>query len=152
MAYQTTYQQFIPEGFPGMLGNMEEWNGLTRTASAAIAFGAPVQRTGTKGCSPLVSGGEFLGIAIAHHIVTASNGDGYGQYDNVPICDEAGKIGAIADAAITAGAAVNWNTATGRWTTAATSGTVIAAPGVEADSDASGAGAFFWLRVRRIPS
>lgn len=152
MAYQTSYTQFQPDGFPGMLGNMENWNGMTRTASATIAFGSPVQRTGDKGCSPLVSGGEFLGIAIAHHVITSTNGDSYGQYDNVPVCDEAGKIGGLADAAIAVGAPLNWNTATGRWTTASASGTVIAAPGVEADTAASGAGVFFWVRLRRIPS
>lgn len=152
MAYQSTYTQFQPDGFPGMLGNMEEWNGLTRIASASIALGSPVQRNGDKGVSPLVTGGEFMGIAIAHHVITSTNGDSYGQYDNVPVCDEAGKIGGLADAAIVVGTALNWNTATGRWTTAATSGTVIAAPGVEADTAASGAGVFFWVRLRRIPS
>lgn len=152
MPLQTTYNQFQPTAFVGMLGNMEEWNGLTRTASATIAFGAPVQRNGDDGCAPLASGGEFMGIAIGHHVITATNADSYGQYDNVPIADEAGRIRVIADAAITAGAAVNFNTATGRYTTAATSGTVLAVPGAEADTAAAGAGSNFWLRLRRIPS
>lgn len=148
---QSAYTQYQPAGFPGLLANMEEWNGLTRTASATIAFGAPAQRNGDEGCSPLVSGGEFLGIAIAHHVVTSTNADSYGQYDNVPLADE-GIIWALADAAITAGAALNWNTATGRYTTAATSGTVIAVPGAEADIAASGAGALIRIRLRRVPS
>lgn len=96
--------------------------------------------------------GEFIGIAIAHHVVTATNADSYGQYDNVPLADEAGGIWGLADAAIAVGAALNWNTATGRYTTAATSGTVIAVPGAEADTAASGAGALFKIRLRRVPS
>lgn len=151
MPLQTSYSQFQPAGYPGMLANMENWNGNTRTASATIAFGAPAQRNGDAGCSPLASGGEFIGVAIAHHVVTSTNADSYGQYDNVPLADE-GVFFALADAAITVGAALNFNTATGRYTTAATSGTVIAVPGAEADTAASGAGALFKVRLRRVPS
>lgn len=152
MAVQTGYTQYQPEAFVGQLGNMEEWNGLTRTASATIAFGAPAQRSGDKGCAPFASGGELLGIAIGHHVITATNADSYGQYDNVPLADEAGRIRVLADAAITVGAALRWNTATGRYTTAAASGTVLDVPGAEADTAAAGAGSQFWLRLRRIPS
>lgn len=151
MPVQTTYTQFQPAGFPGMLANMEEWNGLTRTATATIAFGAPAQRSGDTQCAPLATGGEFLGIAIAHHVLTATNADSYGQYDNVPLADE-GVYFAKADAAIAVGAALNFNTTTGRYTTAAPSGTVIAVPGAEADTAASGADALFKIRLRRVPS
>lgn len=152
MPLQTSYQQFQPEAFVGQLGNMENWNGLTRTATATIAFGAPAQRSGDAGCAPLASGGEFIGIALGHHVITATNADSYGQYDNVPLADEAGRIRVLADGAITVGAALNFNTSTGRYTTAATSGTVIAVPGAEADTAAVGAGSQFWLRLRRVPS
>jgi len=152
MPLQTAYTQFQPTAIVGMLGNMEEWNGLTRTASATIAFGAPTQRNGDDGCAPLASGGEFLGIAIMHHVFTGTAADSYGQYDNVPLADEAGRIRVLADAAVTAGAAVRWNTATSRYTTAAASGTVIDVPGAEADTAAAGAGSHFWLRLRRVPS
>lgn len=150
MAYQSTYTQFQAAGFPGMPANMEEWNALTRTASATIAFGAPVQRNGDHGCSPFVSGGEFIGIAKASHSVQG-NGDTYVQNDNVP-CADMGVFYGLADAAIVVGTALNWNVTSGRWTTAATSGTVIAVPGAEADSAASGAGVVFKVRLRRIPS
>jgi hypothetical protein len=152
MALQTTYNQYQPHAFVGMIGNMEEWNGLTRTATATIAFGAPAQRSGDDACAPLANGGEFLGIAIGHHVVTSTNADSYGQYDNVPLADEAGRIRVVADAAITVGAALNFNTATGRYTTAATSTTVLAIPGAEADTAAAGSGSHFWMRLRRIPS
>lgn len=151
MAYQTTYDQTQPAGVPGMLADMQNWNGFTRTAGAAIGFGVPVQRSGNKGCMPLVSGGEFIGITRMRHLVTGG-GDAYAQYDNVPVIDEAGGMWALADAAIAVGAALNWNTATGRYTTAAVLGSVIAVPGAEADTAATGAGSLFKLRLRRVPS
>lgn len=77
--------------------------------------------------------------------------DAYAIGDNVPVANE-GCFGGVADAAITVGAALNWNTVSGRWTTAATSGTVIAVPQAEAETGASGAGALFKVRLRRIPS
>lgn len=153
MAYQTTYDQFQAAGYPGLLANMEEWNGLTRTASAAIPFGTPVQRNGDRGCSPLISSGEYIGVARARHFSHMGGGmtDGYGTGDNVAVLD-AGIVWALADAAITVGAALNYNTTTGRYTTAATSGTVVAVPGAEADTGASAAGNLFKVRLRRIPS
>lgn len=150
MPLQTAYTQFQPAGFPGLLANMEEWNGQTRIASATIAFGAPVQRSGDKGCSPLTSG-EYLGVAIAHHVITSTNADSYGQYDNVPVAD-AGVIWGTAAGAIVAGAAVNWDSASGRWTTSAVTGAIYAVPGAEADIAASGAGALVKVRLRRVPS
>lgn len=150
MPLQTAYTQFQPAGLPGMSANMEEWNGITRTATATIAFGAPAQRSGDAQCAPLTSG-EFLGIAIAHHVLTATNGDSYGQYDNVPLADEGVWFG-LAGAAIAAGAALNWDSANGKWTTAAVAGAIYAVPGAEADTAASGNNAIFKVRLRRIPS
>jgi len=149
MPLQTAYTQFQPAGLPGFLANMEEWNGSTKTATATIAFGAPVQRSGDKGCAPLTTG-EYLGVAIGHHVITATAGDSYGQYDNVPIADE-GVLFALADGAIAAGAGVNFNSATGRYTTAAVSGAIYAVPGAEADIAAAGAGSLFKIRLRRVP-
>ncbi|MES3042679.1 structural cement protein Gp24 [Sphingomonas faeni] len=149
MPLQTTYPQFQPAGFPGMHMDMSEWDGTTKTATAAIAFGAPVQRVAGGGCAPLTTG-EYIGIATTRRI-TGATGDGFAQYDNVPVANE-GKWGALADAAIAEGAAVNWNSATGRWTTAAVAGAIYAVPGAEADTAATGAGSFFSVRLRRIPS
>lgn len=151
MAYQDSYPQYQPTAYPGMIGTMEDWSGFTRTASASIAFGAPVQRDGDNKCATLANGGEFIGIARARHLATGT-GDAFSQGDNVPVIDMAGRIRGVADAAITVGAAVNFNTATGRYTTAATSTTVIAVPGAEADTSAAAAGNGFWIRLRRIPS
>jgi hypothetical protein len=151
MAYQDTYPQFQPTAYPGMIGDMEDWSGFTRTATASIVFGAPVQRAGDNGCAPLASGGEFIGIARARHLATGT-GDAYSQGDNVAVIDMAGRIRGLADATIVVGAAVNFNTVSGRYTTAAASGTVIAVPGAEADTGAAAAGNAFWIRLRRLPS
>lgn len=150
MPLQTSYAQFQDAGRPGFPVNMEEWNALTRTATATIAFGAPVQRNGEKGCTPLTSG-EFIGIAVAHHVITATAADSYGQYDNVPVADE-GVFWGLAGATIAVGAAVNWDSANGKWTTAAVSGAIYAVPGAEADSAASGNNAIFKVRLRRVPA
>ena len=83
-------------------------------------------------------------------MITATAGDSYGQYDNVPIADE-GVMFALADGAIAAGAGVNFNSATGRYTTAAVSGAIYAVPGAEADIAAAGAGSLFKIRLRRVP-
>jgi len=149
MPLQTTYGLNQAAGYAGMHANQEEYNTFTRTASADIKFGNPVQRTGDRGCTTLTSG-EFLGIAAATHAVTG-NGDKYVQYDNVPIADEGVWLG-IADAAIAVGAALNWDSADQRWTTAAVAGAIYAVPGAEADSAASGVDVLFKIRLRRVPS
>jgi hypothetical protein len=149
MPTQTSYNQFQPAGYPGMHADMREWDGSTKTATATIAFGAPVQRSGENGCAPLTNG-EYLGLAKAMHTVTG-NGDSYVAGDNVPVVDEGAWYGR-ADAAIAAGAQLRWNTVAGRWTAAAASGTVIEVPQAEAESAASGADAIFKVRLRRIPS
>jgi hypothetical protein len=132
-----------------MHADMAEWDARTRTATAEIAFGAPVQRDGDEGCAPLAAG-EYLGIAGVRRI-TGATGDAFAIGDNVPVADEGCFFG-TADDAIAVGTALKWNTATGRWTTAAASGTVIAVPQAEAETTASGAGALFKVRLRRIPS
>lgn len=149
MALQTSYTQFQIQGFPGMSMDMSEWDASTKTATATIAFGAPVQRVAGGGCAPLTSG-EYLGIAAAQHLVTG-NGDTYVQYDNVPVVNE-GVWGGIANAAFAEGIAVNWDSATGRWTNAAVAGAIYAVPGVEAETASTGIGAFFIVRLRRVPS
>lgn len=149
-ALQTTYPLGQPAGFAGMHADMAEWDARTRTATAAIDFGAPVQRDGAEGCTPLVAAGEYLGIAGVRRL-TGATGDGFAIGDNVPVADEGCFFG-TADAAIAVGAALLWNTATKRWTTAAASGTIIAVPQAEAETAASGAAALFKVRLRRIPS
>ena len=151
-ALQTSYAINQAAGFAGMSADMAEWDARTYVATAAINFGAPVQRAAGRSCAPLASGGEYLGIAGVTRLTgNLANADAYATGDNVPVADE-GAFWAVADAAIAEGAALNFNTVSGRYTTAATSGTVIACPQTEAETAASGAGALFLIRLRRIPS
>ena len=150
MPYQTSYTQFQSLGLPGMQADMSEWDASTKTATATIAFGAPVQRNGDESCTPFTTG-EYIGIAKAMHKVSGSVADSYEQYDNVPVVNEGVWLG-VADAAITVGAALNWDSADLRWTTAAVAGAIYAVPGAEAESAASGVGVIFKVRLRRIPS
>lgn len=150
MPYQTSYSQFQPAGYAGMQADMSEWDASTKTATATIIFGAPVQRNGNEGCTPFTTG-EYIGIAKAMHKVAGTVAESYEQYDNVPVVNEGVWFG-IANTAITAGAAVNWDSANLRWTTAAVAGAIYAVPGAEAESAASGAGVLFKVRLRRVPS
>lgn len=149
MPNQTSYAQFQPAGYPGMHADMREWDADTKTATATIAFGAAVQRSGENGCAPLTTG-EYIGIAKAMHLVTG-NGDQYVQYDNVPVVNE-GAWYVLAGKAIAAGAAVNFDSSTGKWTDAAVAGNVRAVSQAEAETAASGDNAVFKVRLRRIPS
>lgn len=152
MALQETYTQFQAAGYPGMHANMEEWNGQTKTATSAIAFGAPVQRDGAKGCETFASGGEFLGLAKAMHVATGGDGDSYAAGDNVPVVDE-GVWFVLAEgltAGTDEGTAVNFNTATGAFTVAAVVGGIIAVPNAEIDEVHSATLAT--IRLRRVPA
>ena len=152
MARQTDYTQFQAAGYPGMHANMEEWNGQTKTATDAIAFGAPVQRDGAKGCETFASGGEFLGLAKAMHVATGGTGDSYAAGDNVPVVDEG--VWFVKAEGLTAGtddgSTVRFNTATGAFTVAAASGTVLTIPGAEIDVVHSATLAT--IRLRRVPA
>ena len=150
-ALQTTYPLNQAAGFAGMHADMAEWDARTRTATGVINFGAPVQRDGAEGCAPLTTG-EFLGIAGVRRITgSATNADQYAVGDNVPVADEGCFFG-IADAAIAVGAALNWDSADKRWTTAAVAGAIYAVPQAEAETAASGVDVIFKVRLRRIPS
>lgn len=149
MPNQTSYAQFQPAGYPGMHADMREWDGNTKTATADVAFGAPVQRSGENGCAPLTTG-EYIGVAKAMHLVTG-NGDKYVAGDNVPVVDE-GAWYVRAGKAIAAGASVNFDSSTGKWTDAAVAGNVRAVTQAEAETAASGDEAIFKVRLRRIPS
>jgi len=148
-AVQTSYPLGQPAGFPGMHADMREWDAGTKTATAVIAFGAPVQRSGNDSCAPLTSG-EFIGIAGVRRL-TNGTGDTYALGDNVPVIDEGNWFG-IAGKAIAAGTALNWDSANLRWTDASVAGAIYAVPQAEAETASTGADAVFKVRLRRIPS
>ncbi len=133
--------------------NMEEWNTITRTAEGTIGFGVPVMAgTGEHGCLLLdaTNGRNVLGITEASQVLPHT-GDAYVQYDNVAIC-EVGVIGVVLDDDVVAGAQARFNTATGKWTDAAQSATVVTIPGAQFE-EAGTAGSVGVVRYRRpVPS
>lgn len=153
---QTTYGITHAAGLPGMRADMSEWDASSWTATAPIVIGAPAQRAaGYRMAAPFASGGEFIGLASFKRKYVGDGSEAsaarFETGETFPLGNEGVYFG-VADAAIASGAPLNWNTATGRWTTAATSGTVLAVPGIEADSAATAAGQLFEVRLRRIPS
>lgn len=129
--------------------NMEEYNTLTRTAEGAIAFGIPVRAgAGEHGALAIdaTTGRNVLGISEASQVLPHT-GDAYAQYDNVTIC-ESGVIGVVLDDDVVKGAAARFNTATGKWTDAAQSATVVTIPGAQFEYGGK-AGAVGAVRYRR---
>lgn len=148
--------EFKADLFPFAVGrrvNMEEYNTLTRTAEGAIAFGVPVMAgTGEHAALAMnaTTGRNVLGISEASQVLPHT-GDAYAQYDNVCIC-ESGVIGVVLDNNVVKGAAARFNTATGKWTDAAQSATVVTVPGAQFEY-AGKAGAVGAVRYRRpVPS
>lgn len=133
--------------------NMEEWNTITRTAEGAIGFGVPVRvGAGEHGCLALdaTNGRNVLGITEAS-LVLPHTGDAFAQYDNVGIC-EVGVIGVELDDDVVKGAQARFNTATGKWTDAAQSATVVTVPGAQFEYSGTG-GTVGAIRYRRpVPS
>lgn len=147
------YKESLTRFAVGRRINMEEWNTITRTAEGTIGFGVPVMAgTGEHGCLLLdtTNGRNVLGITEASQVLPHT-GDAYLQYDNVAIC-EVGVIGVVLDDDVVKGAQARFNTATGKWTDAPQSGTVVTIPGAqfEYSGTAGGIGA---IRYRRpVPS
>lgn len=135
--------------------NAEEWNAITRTKEGAgtLAFGVPVMPgTGAHTCVILdaTNGRNVLGITEASQVLPHT-GDAYAQYDNVAIC-ESGVIGVALDDDVVAGAQARFNTATGKWTDAAQSATVVTVPGAQFEVAGTG-GTVGAIRYRRpVPS
>lgn len=135
--------------------NMEEWNTITRTKEGAgtLGFGVPVKPgTGAHTCVEITAttGENVLGITEASQVLPHT-GDAYARYDNVAIC-EVGVIGVLLGADVTRGAQARWDTATGTWTGAAQSATVVTIPGAQFD-EAGASGSVGVVRYRRpVPS
>jgi hypothetical protein len=112
-----------------------------------INFGAAVQRAGDGGIAPLVAGGVFFGIAKRDQGRPISqSGDRY-EVGAVASYFTAGHIVVVADKAIaTLDVQARFNVATGRFTDAAASGTVIDAGAFVFDSITTAAGQLVVIR------
>lgn len=126
--------------------NSEEWNAITRSFEAAddttrLGFGLPaVSGTGNHLCKlAAVAGAEnFLGVTLNNPTLPRTD-DGYARYDNVPICTD-GVVAVPSEGNTTRGAQARFNTATGKWTAAAQSATVLTIPGVSFEEAATAPG------------
>lgn len=123
---QSTYSDTIANGYPGMVANGETSNRITRTIedSAGIAFGAAAFRgSGDHGCTDTVgTAATFLGPVIATSalgLIAGQTADTYPQYENVPIMTQ-GAIWVLCGDAVTDGAPVYVDAATGEWTDTST--------------------------------
>lgn len=133
----------------GRRANSEEWNTVTRTLeSATLPFGAPaVDGTVKHSVVPLTAAGQNI-IGISEAVASLPRpGDGFVQYDNVPLCQD-GVIGVLLNDDVVEGAAARWNVTTQKWTDAAASATVFTVPGAQFE-EAGLAGAVGLVRFRR---
>jgi hypothetical protein len=108
-------------------------SGPVETAGG-IPFAAPVMR-GTQSDRGLAlfaaGGGAFLGIAKLDHGVPSQSGqvNGYPANTIASYFTSGAGVAVTADAAVAIDAVVRYNTATGRYTSAAASGTVLECTG-----------------------
>jgi len=137
----------------GRRANMEEWNGVTYVAGAAVGFGVPVMPGSSRELAvelDATTGRNVLGITEAS-LVLPHPGDAYEAGDNMGVCEE-GVIGVLLGGNVTKGQQARWNTADKTWTAAAQSATVVTIPGAEFD-EAGSSGAVGVIRYRRpVPS
>lgn len=123
---QTTYSDTIAAGFPGMVANGETSNRISRTCedAAGIPFGAAAFRgSGDHGCTDTVgTAATFLGPVIATSalaLIAGQTADLYPQYESVAIMTQ-GAIWVLTGDAVTDGAPVYVDAATGEWTDTST--------------------------------
>lgn len=147
------FRETIPFYMVGRRINMEEWNTITRIAQEEpIAFGVPVvQGANPRGVINLSAAGQnVIGITEASFVLPHP-GDEYELQDTAGIC-EVGVIGGMVEVQVGTKDIARFNTATGMWTNAAASATVLEIPGAEFD-EAAEADTAAAIRYRRpVPS
>ena len=137
--YQTTYNERPAKGVHGQVANAELSNRISRTIeTAAVPFGAPVQRgTGDHGAVAFTTG-DLLGIAILNpavpgNVATATTPDVYPVGFTAAILTR-GQMYVTAGETVVQGDDVYYVTATGKYTTTAAAGSVGPLTGVFFDT------------------
>lgn len=134
---------FTDPELKGVVGghvNSEEWNAVTRIATAAgIGKGQPVSRDGDFGIAAF--DGELLGVT-RHHIAVDDE-EGFPATSSVPVMTM-GVMWVAAGGDCTAGAPAFYDAATDRWS----DDTGVAVPGVEFDSS-GGDGSLVKIRIMK---
>lgn len=137
--YQTTYNAAPAKGVHGAVANEELSNRISRTIeTAAVPFGAPVQRGAADHGAANFVDGAFIGIAILNpavpgNVATATTPDQYPVGFTAAILTQ-GQMYVTAGAAVVPGDDVYYVTATKRYTTTAAAGAVGPLPGVYFDT------------------
>ncbi len=128
--YQTTYNAAPAKGVHGAVANEELSNRISRTIeTAAVPFGAPVQRgTADHGAVALTTG-DFLGLAILNpavpgNVAAASTPDQYLVGFTAAILTR-GQMYVTAGDTVAQGDAVHYNPTTKRFVAAEVVGTTV---------------------------
>ena len=127
--YQTTYNEKPPVGVHGQVANAELSNRISRTIeTAAVPFGAPVQRGAADHGAVAFTTGDFLGLAILNPAVpgnaaTATTPDVYPVGFTAAILTK-GQMYVTAGETVVQGDDVYYVTATGKYVTTAGAGIV----------------------------
>lgn len=137
--YQTTYNEKPPIGVHGQVANAELSNRISRTIeTAAVPFGAPVQRGAADHGAVAFTTGDFLGLAILNpavpgNVATASAPDQYPVGFTAAILTK-GQMYVTAGETVVQGDDVYYVTATGKYVTTAGAGIVGPLTGVFFDT------------------
>lgn len=137
--YQTTYNERPAKGVHGQVANAELSNRISRTIeTAAVPFGAPVQRGAADHGAVAFTTGDFLGLAILNpavpgNVATATAPDVYPVGFTAAIMTR-GQMYVTAGETVVQGDDVYYVTATGKYTTTAAAGSVGPLTGVFFDT------------------
>lgn len=137
--YQTTYNERPAKGVHGQVANAELSNRISRTIeTAAVPFGAPVQRGAADHGAVAFTTGDFLGLAILNpavpgNVATATTPDVYPVGFTAAILTR-GQMYVTAGETVVQGDDVYYVTATGKYTTTAAAGSVGPLTGVFFDT------------------
>ena len=137
--YQTTYNDAPPKGVHGQVANAELSNRISRTIeTAAVPFGAPVQRGAADHGAVAFTTGDFLGLAILNpavpgNVATSTTPDLYPVGFTAAILTK-GQMYVTAGETVVQGDDVYYVTATGKYVTTAGAGIVGPLTGVFFDT------------------
>ena len=125
--FQTSTATKPLSGYPGMMADASEWNGVSGFINEAAAEpGFPVQHGASDRTFNIFTTGAFAGILRAH--ITAAPKGVFTQNAMVAAADE-GHIWVKAGGACTRGTKVYWNATTKGYQSASAGGVLI--PGAE---------------------
>ena len=128
--YQTTYNERPAKGVHGQVANAELSNRISRTIeTAAVPFGAPVQRGAADHGAVAFTTGDFLGLAILNpavpgNVATATTPDVYPVGFTAAIMTR-GHMYVSAGGTVADGDAVHYNPTTKRFVAAESVGNTV---------------------------